>query len=249
MRRKAIAALLIGCLTLMAAAATAQSIGGRITGTITDQTGAVIPNANLTMTNDGTGAQRHATADGNGFYVAPELPVGFYTLKVEASGFSPTNRPRVKVDVGSETRADVALVLQSAEEKIDVRGEAPLLQPDSSAISEVISNKQVDALPVNGRDYRRLTTLVPGSAPRSLRGSLGSFTVNGQREKANIFLIDGIDNNDSFRNQPSFNQGGVTGAPATLFPVDALAEFSIQTQGGPEYGRNAAAIIPKIRSP
>jgi hypothetical protein len=248
MRRKAIAALMSGCLTLiccslMAVAAAAQSIGGRITGTITDQTGAVIPNANVTMTNEGTGAQRHAVADGNGFYVAPELPVGFYTLMVEAYGFSPTHRTRVKVDVGSETRVDVALVLQSTGETIDVRDEAPLLQPDSSALTEVISNKQVDALPVNGRDYRRLTTLVAGSAPRSLRGSLGSFTVNGQREKANIFLIDGVDNNDSFRNQPSFNQGGVTGAPATLFPVDALAEFSIQTQGGPEYGRNAGAII------
>ena len=69
---------------------------------------------------------------------------------------------------------------------------------------------------------------MPGSAPRSQRGSLGSFTVNGQREKANIFLIDGVDNNDSFRNQPSFNQGGVTGAPATLFPVDALGEFSFR---------------------
>src|SRR5215813_8413376 len=79
--------------------------------------------------------------------------------------------------------------------------------------------------------------------PRSPRGSLGSFTVNGQREKANIFLIDGVDNDDSFRNQPSFNQGGVTGAPATLFPVDALAEFSIHTQGAAEYGRNSGAII------
>ena len=84
--------------------------------------------------------------------------------------------------------------------------------------AELINSKQVDLLPINGRDFRRLTTLAAGSAPRSQRGSLGSFTVNGQREKANIFLLDGVDNNDSFRNQPSFNQGGVTGAPATLFP-------------------------------
>ena len=98
-------------------------------------------------------------------------------------------------------------------------------------------------LPINGRDFRRLTILLPGAAPRSQRGSLGSFTVNGQREKANIFLIDGVDNNDSFRNQPSFNQGGVTGAPATLLPVDAIGEFSLQTQGAAEYGRNSGAIV------
>ena len=70
--------------------------------------------------------------------------------------------------------------------------------------------------------------------------------MNGQREKSNIFLIDGVDNNDSFRNQPSFNQGGVAGAQATLFPVDALAEFSVQTQGSAEYGRNSGAVVNAV---
>ncbi|MGH9939392.1 MAG: TonB-dependent receptor domain-containing protein [Blastocatellia bacterium] len=239
--------LALVCCALAAAIAPAQSISGRITGTVTDQAGAVIRNAAVTVTNEGTGAQRRATADENGLYVAPELPVGFYTIKiegeVEGGGFAPATRTRVKVDVGAETRVNVTLTPQATEAAVDVRSEAPLLQPDSSALAEVINNKQVDALPINGRDYRRLTTLAPGAAPRSQRGSLGSFTVNGQREKANIFLIDGVDNNDSFRNQPSFNQGGVTGAPATLFPVDALGEFSIQTQGAAEYGRNSGAIL------
>lgn len=221
----------------------AQSISGRITGTVTDQAGAVIPNAAVTITNEGTGAQRRAAANENGLYVVPELPVGFYSVKVEGGSFAPATRTRVKVDVGAETRVNITLIPQATELAVDVRAEAPLLQPDSSALAEVVSNQQVNALPINGRDYRRLTTLVPGSAPRSPRGSLGSFTVNGQREKANIFLIDGVDNNDSFRNQPSFNQGGVTGAPATLFPVDALGEFSIQTQGAAEYGRNSGAIV------
>jgi outer membrane receptor protein involved in Fe transport len=235
--------LALVCCALAAAIAPAQSISGRITGTITDQAGAVIRNAAVSVISEGTGAQRRATTDENGFYVVPELPAGFYTLKIESGSFAPATKTRIKVDVGAETRVDVTLTPQATELTADVRAEAPLLQPDSSALAEVINNKQVDALPINGRDYRRLTTLVPGSAPRSPRGSLGSFTVNGQREKANIFLIDGVDNDDSFRNQPSFNQGGVTGAPATLFPVDALGEFSIQTQGGAEYGRNSGAII------
>lgn len=228
---------------LAAAIAPAQSISGRITGAVTDQAGAVVRNAAVSVTNEGTGAQRRATADENGFYVVPELPVGFYALKVEGGGFAPATITRVKVDVGAETRVNVTLTPQATEAVVNVGVEAPLMQPDSSALAEVIDNKQVDALPINGRDFRRLTTLAPGAAPRSQRGSLGSFTVNGQREKANIFLIDGVDNNDSFRNQPSFNQGGVTGAPATLFPVDALAEFSIQTQGAAEYGRNSGAIV------
>src|SRR5262245_17401502 len=235
--------LALVCCLWAAAIAQAQSISGRITGVVSDQTGAVIPNASVTVTNDGTGATRRVTADENGLYVAAELPVGFYAVKVEGGAFVAVTLKRVKVDVGAETRVNVTLTLQATEASVNVGAEAPLLQADSSALAEVINNNQVDALPINGRDYRRLTTLAPGAAPRSQRGSLGSFTVNGQREKANIFLIDGVDNNDSFRNQPSFNQGGVTGAPATLFPVDALAEFNIQTQGAAEYGRNSGAIV------
>src|SRR5262249_60220868 len=102
---------------------------------------------------------------------------------------------------------NVAPTRQAMEATGDVRSEEPLMRPDSGALAEVINNKQVDALPINGRDYRRLTTLAPGAAPRSPRGSLGSFTVNGQREKANIFLIDGVENNDPFRNQPHANEG------------------------------------------
>jgi len=171
------------------------------------------------------------------------LPVGFYALKIEGGGFVPATWTRVKVDVGAETRVNVTLSLQAKEAEVSISAEAPLVQPDSSALFEVIDNKQVNELPVNGRDFRRLTMLTSGSAPRSQRGSLGSYTVNGQREKSNIFLIDGVDNNDSFRNQPSFNQGGVTGAPATIFPIDALSEFNTQTQGPAEYGRNSGAIV------
>lgn len=91
--------LALVCCAWAAAIAPAQSISGRITGTITDQAGAVIANAAVTLTNEGTGAQRRATADENGLYLAPELPVGFYTLKVEGGGFAPATRTRVKVDI------------------------------------------------------------------------------------------------------------------------------------------------------
>ncbi len=171
------------------------------------------------------------------------MPVGFYTVEISGGSFASFTRKNVKVDVGGETRADVGLTAQGVSATVDVTSDSSLIKTDSSTLSEVISSRQVDSLPLNGRDFRRLTTLTPGAAPRSQRGSLGSFTVNGQREKNNIFLIDGVDNNDSFRNQPSFNQGGVTGAPATLFPVDALGEFSLQTQGAAEYGRNSGAVV------
>jgi len=231
------------CLLMVAATGLGQSINGRIVGTITDPNGAVVPNATVNTINEGTGAKRSVKADESGFYVIPELPVGFYTVEIAGSSFAPFTRKNVKVDVGGETRVDVGLTAQGVSATIDITTDSSLIKTDGSTLSEVISSRQVDSLPLNGRDFRRLTTLTPGAAPRSQRGSLGSFTVNGQREKNNIFLIDGVDNNDSFRNQPSFNQGGVTGAPATLFPVDALGEFSLQTQGAAEYGRNSGAVV------
>jgi hypothetical protein len=225
----------------------AQSINGRIIGTVTDTSGAVISGATVTVTNLGTNAQRTLTTDGDGNYIVPELPAGQYSIAIEGPNFNPAKADVVKVDVGADTRANFSLTAAGQiQETVEVRVSEPLLQRDNSALAEGINNKQVDSLPLNGRDFRRLVTLLPGAGPRSPRGSLGSFTVNGQREKANIFLIDGVDNNDSFRNQSSFNQGGVTGAPAVLLPVDAISEFNLQTQANAEYGRNSGAVVNTV---
>jgi Carboxypeptidase regulatory-like domain/TonB dependent receptor len=223
-----------------------QSFNGKIAGLVTDSSAAVISNVSVTVTNEGTGTQRRVITDANGNYVAPELPVGFYTVRFETRGMMTTETHHVKVDVGGETRADASLSVQTSQQSIDVTASVPALQQDSGAKSEVVDTRQVEGLPINGRDFRKLPFLLPGSAPRSPRGSLGSFTVDGQREKSNIFLIDGVDNNDSFRNQASFNQGGVTGAQATLFPIDALAEVSVQSQGSAEYGRNSGAVVNAV---
>jgi hypothetical protein len=235
--------VVLGAILCFAALTWGQSFSGKIVGLVTDSSQAVVGRVAVTVVNEGTGAQRRMITDANGIYVAAELPVGYYTVRYEANGFGAVERQRVKVDVGSETRVDVTLSVQAMEQTLDVKAEAPVLQRDSSALSEVVDTRQVEELPLNGRDFRKLAFLAPGAAPRSPRGSLGSFTVNGQREKSNIFLIDGVDNNDPFRNQASFNQGGVAGAQATLFPVDALAEFSVQSQGSAEYGRNSGAVV------
>src|SRR5262249_34308238 len=223
-----------------------QSFSGKIVGLVTDSSAAVIPRVAVTVINEGTAAQRRLITDMSGIYVAAELPVGYYTVRFEAPGLSKAERRRVKVDVGGETRADVTLSVQSAEQSVEVKEQTPVMQRDSSGLAEVVDTRQVEDLPLNGRDFRKLAFLVPGAAPRSPRGSLGSLTVNGQREKSNIYLIDGVDNNDTFRNQPSFNQGGPNSAQATIFPVDALAEFSLQSQGSAEYGRNPGAVINTV---
>jgi outer membrane receptor protein involved in Fe transport len=221
----------------------AQTTTATLSGTVTDSKGAVVSGASVAVSSAATGLKRQTTTNTEGFYIVPALPPGAYSLKVERSGFAPLQIDNIELPVAGTVTQDLSLRVGEIGEAINISAAAPLLQADSSALAEVVNSRQVDLLPINGRDYRRLTTLLPGSAPRSQRGSLGSFTVNGQREKANIFLVDGVDNNDSFRNQPSFNQGGVTGAPATLLPVDALREFTLQTQGAAEFGRNAGAVV------
>ncbi len=236
-------ALILNVVGGMYFVAGAQTNTATLSGTVTDNKGAVVPDVVITVSNTATGSKRQATTNREGFFTVPLLPPGAYSLRAQREGFSPVEVDTVELPVAGQVALDIGLRVGGIGDTISVIASAPLLQTDTSALAEVVTNKQVDLLPINGRDFRRLTTLLPGAAPRSQRGSLGSFTVNGQREKANIFLIDGVDNNDSFRNQPSFNQGGVTGAPATLMPVDALGEFSLQTQGAAEYGRNSGAIV------
>jgi outer membrane receptor protein involved in Fe transport len=223
--------------------ARAQTTTATLSGTVTDNKGAVVPDVGITVTSATTGLKRRTTTNSEGFFTVPLLPPGAYSLKTERSGFAPVEIDNVELPVAGQVALDITLRVGGIGDAVNISATVPLLQTDTSALAEVVSNRQVDLLPINGRDFRRLTTLLPGSAPRSQQGSLGSFTVNGQREKANIFLVDGVDNNDSFRNQPSFNQGGVTGAPATLMPVDALGEFTLQTQGAAEYGRNSGAVV------
>src|SRR5262245_33140253 len=221
----------------------AQTNTATLSGTVMDSAGAVVPNVAITVSSKATGLKRQATTNNEGLFTLPLLPPGKYSLQAQREGFSVAEIEDSELPVAGQVSQDIVLQVSGVRETVSVSAAPPLLQTDTSALAEIVNNTQVDLLPINGRDFRRLTTLLPGAAPRSQRGSLGSFTVNGQREKANIFLIDGVDNNDSFRNQPSFNQGGVTGAPATLLPMDAVDEFSLQTQGAAEYGRNSGAIV------
>src|SRR5262245_61692323 len=221
----------------------AQTNTATLSGTVMDSAGAVVPNVAITVSSKATGLKRQATTNNEGLFTLPLLPPGIYSLQAQREGFSVVEIEDIELPVAGQVSQYIVLQVSGVRETVSVSAARPLLQTDTSALAEIVNTTQVDLLPINGRDFRRLTTLLPGAAPRSQRGSLGSFTVNGQREKANIFLIDGVDNNDSFRNQPSFNQGGVTGAPATLMPVDALGEFSLQTQGAAEYGRNSGAIV------
>jgi Carboxypeptidase regulatory-like domain len=165
----------------------AQTNSATLSGTVRDSQGAVVPDAAITVSSPATGLKREVMSNSEGLFTVPVLPPGTYSLRAQREGFSVVEIEDIELPVAGVVSRDVLLTVGGTRETVNVSAAPPLLQPDTSALAEVVNNSQVESLPINGRDYRRLTILLPGAAPRSQRGSLGSFTVNGQREKANIF--------------------------------------------------------------
>jgi hypothetical protein len=218
-------------------AAEAQTFRGTILGTVTDTSGAAIAGATVTVRNIDTGLVRTMTTSSDGSYSAPELPIGNYSVTVENSGFKTGVVSGLRVEVSSERRADLTLQAGDVTQKIEVLGDTlPQVESTGNTLGGIIESKIVTNLPVNGRDYQKLIFLVPGVAgsPDEISdspGSYGTFSVNGARGRSNNFLLDGTDMNDGYRNDPSINEAGVFGTPATILPVEAIEV------AGPDHGQ------------
>jgi carboxypeptidase family protein/TonB-dependent receptor-like protein len=227
----------------------AQTFRGAILGTVTDSSGSAVGGATVQVKNTGTGLTRTVTTSDDGSYSVPELPIGTYTISVEKTGFKTGIVSGIQVEVGSERRADVSLQPGEISQRVEVTGDVlPLVESTSNVLGGIIESKIVNTLPVNGRDYQKLILLAPGasSSPDQITdspGSFGTFSVNGARGRANNYLLDGTDMNDGYRNDPAINEAGVFGTPATILPVDAIAEMNIQSNFEAEYGRSAGAVI------
>ncbi len=225
----------------------AQTFRGTILGTVTDPNGAVIPNAIVAAVNIGTALTRSTVTDSDGNYTLTELPTGKYEVRVQADGFQNATVAGVIVEVSSERRVDVQMSLAGVDTVVIV---APIAQVEttSNTLGGTISSAQVADLPVNGRDFTKFLTLVPGatgdpSGATDSPGSFGLFSANGNRGRSNNFLLDGTDMNDGYRNLPAINEAGVFGTPATILPVEAIAEAAVLSNFEAEYGRNSGAVI------
>jgi hypothetical protein len=230
-------------------AAHAQSFRGAILGTVSDATGAVIAGAKVTVRNTDTGLMRETHSADDGSYAVPELPIGNYAVTVEKTGFQTSVTTAVRVDVAVDRRVDVALKPGDVAQRIEVSGET-LAQIETTAniLGGTFQAKEVLDLPINGRDYQKLLIMVPGasgdpSGGMDSPGSFGLFSVNGNRGRANNFLLDGTDMNDGYRNLPAINQGGVFGTPGTVLPIEAIAEVRVLSNWEAEYGRNAGSVV------
>ncbi|HMK23942.1 MAG TPA: carboxypeptidase-like regulatory domain-containing protein, partial [Terriglobales bacterium] len=226
----------------------AQSFRGSIRGSVRDSSGALLSGAKITAKNTGTGLIREAQTGADGGYVIAELPAGVYVVTAEATGLSPVAQ-NVVVAVGLDTPADFDVTdIKRHEESLTVVAENPVIETTRDVLGEVVEEKLVTELPLNGRDFGKLVALTPGatvdpSGVAGTQGGFGQFNINGNRDRSNNYTLDGTDNNDPFFNNSALNQTGIGGAPASLLPIDAIQEFNLQAQFGAEYGRNSGSVV------
>ncbi|MGA9474609.1 MAG: carboxypeptidase regulatory-like domain-containing protein [Terriglobales bacterium] len=219
-----------------------QTSQGRILGTVTDPSGAVVSSAIVTVTNTATGVSRKSTSSSAGDFVVPELEAGPYSVKVQSKGFATIERTGVHLEVAKDVRVDVQLKPGTETEVMTVSGEAPIIDTTSDVLGETFSNEAINELPLQGRDFQNLVILQPG-IQREPGGGFLSITANGNRPEENNFIIDGIDDNDAYYGTTVINAEGVEGTPATILPIDAIQEFNIQSSPEADYGWKPGAII------
>ena len=219
-----------------------QEVTASITGTVTDPSGAAVTGAAVTATSQERGQSYTVVSNDSGLYRIAQLPVGTYSLKVEKSGFSSVSHPAFVLALNQVARVDVAMKLGQTSETVEVTSAAPILETDVTQVDTIINANTNDNLPLASRNYVQLTLLAPGAVstdPSSFNngnntgGYGGRPLINGNREQANNFLLDGMDNN-----QVSDNLLGYTPAP------DAIQEFNLITNNAPaEFGNYEGGIV------
>ena len=238
---------LIALCVLFAARALRADVVGTISGTVTDRSGAVIPNATVELKNGDTGYDRQTTVNSTGFYEFPSVPIGdHYQIEVHADGFKPLNQSDITLLVNQTYRADFRLDVGSVSQTVNVQGQPVQVETTSNQIGDVIEDTKMTALPLNGRSYIDLLGLQAGVVavgsrqsqlnfpkPADGLGDVGNLSVNGMQESANEFVVNG-----------SSAQEVVNNGAAIVPVLDSIQEFRLLTNTfDAEYGHSAGAIV------
>jgi hypothetical protein len=227
-----------------------QAVNGTISGTVTDPSGAAIAGATVEVKNTATQVVRTVTTNAQGRYTVPELIVGAYDVKVSMTGFQNSVQTGVPVEVGGERVADVTMKIGQAQETVTVEAQAAQVDTSSSAVSTLVETKQVEDLPLNGRNYTQLVTLAPGvqqiaPAP-GVPGFYGvgqNYSISGARPEGQAFLLDNSNVQDFWDHGPGSASLGTT------LGVESIAEFSIQTNTySAQFGGAGSAINAVTKS-
>ncbi len=234
--------LLATCLLLCTVSALAQTTAGRILGTLTDPSGAAVSGATVIVTDVQRGTSRTLTTDEAGAYAAPDLQPGTYKIHVEARGFKSVERTSVQIEVATDVRADFSLQPGQVSETVTITEEVPLVNTTSATLGGTLSNKEINDLPLNGRNYENLLQLRPG-VMRYPGGGFSTTSTDGLRAEDNAYFIEGLFNSEPFSGQGIINGAGIAGDSATILPIDAIQEFNVQENPPAEYGWKPGAVI------
>src|ERR1700722_15457355 len=232
----------ICALLLLGVPAPAQSTTGRILGTLTDLSGAAVARATVVVTDVQRGTSRSLTTDDSGDYAAPDLAPGTYKIHVEARGFKSVERPNVQIEVASDVRADFSLQPGQVSETVTITEDVPLVNPPSATLGGTLSNKEINDLPLNGRNYENLLQLRPG-VMRYPGGGFSTTSTDGLRAEDNAYFVEGLFNSEPFSGQGIINGAGIAGDSATILPIDAIQEFNVQENPPAEYGWKPGAVV------
>ncbi len=241
-RTAATTLLYVGTLLLFSISAFGQTTAGRILGTLTDQSGAAVSGARIVVTDIQRGTNRSATTDDTGNYTIPDLQPGTYKIHVEAKGFKTVERPSVPIEVATDIRADFSLQPGQITETVTINEEVPLVNTTSATLGGTLSNKEINDLPLNGRNYENLLQLRPG-VMRYPGGGFSTTSSNGLRAEDNSYFIEGLFNSEPYSGQAIINGAGIAGDSATILPIDSIQEFNLQQNPPAEYGWKPGSVV------
>jgi hypothetical protein len=232
----------IGMVLILSLPLFSQTTTGRILGTVRDQSGSALAAAKVTVTDVQRDITRTVATDDNGEYVVPNLTPGLYLVRAEFRGFKTVEHPNIEVEVATDLTVDISLPPGDVKETVVVVGDVPLLNTTSSTLGGTLSNKEINDLPLNGRNYENLLQLRPG-VMRYPGGGFSTTSANGLRAEDNAYLVDGLFNSEPFSGQSIINGAGIAGDSATILPVDSIQEFNLQQNPPAEYGWKPGAIV------
>src|SRR5689334_14857482 len=234
----------IGLVFLLSVPVFSQGSQGAVQGAVFDSTGANIPGATVTITDVDRGTTRVLVSDEAGQYAAAGLTAGTYKVRGELVGFAPVERANVKVEVGNNTRVDLTLMPGGQAETITITDEVAAVNTTTATLGGIVSNQEIQSLPLNGRNFFRLLDLRPGVVTVPGGGS-GSSSSNGRRLGSDVLLVEGVTQFDMATSNNLINGSGkgAGGDASNMLPLDAIQEFNTQQNAPAEYGWRDGSVV------
>src|ERR1051325_4079418 len=236
----------VGLIFFLGVAGQAQVKTGTISGMVTDRSGAVLPNANVTMLNEDTGVTRTATSDATGRVAAPSLSLGHYKVTATMQGFQTAVRNGIEITVGRQAVVDFQLQVGAVSQTVEVTGEAPLVETSQSSVSALVDSNTINQLPLNGRNLSDLVLMQSGvsklenAAVATHRGYGTQISISGARSDDNLFLLDGTDIADYQNNAP-------VGPNGIMYGAGSVREFQVEIGNLPaQYGRTMGGVFNSV---